>query len=302
MNNDRACPVCKSDSASASLYLEENIQKERITSLSYASRKLPEFMCHKLLKCSICSVVYAANPPSESALAQAYHASAFDSAREAEDAARTYERSVQPLLDVLPEKKAALEIGAGTGIFLEILKERGFETVLGVEPSSAAIASAPPHRRAWIREAIFRETDFEPCSFDFICCFMTLEHVRNPEEVVLAMRRLLKPGGAIAIVTHNYKSMVNRVLGKRSPIIDIEHMQLFSPAAMTYLLRSSGFEIAHTRAISNRYCLSYWMRLLPIGDSAKMFVLRALDDIGISDIKISINVGNMLTTARLSDS
>lgn len=294
-NNSRPCPVCNTASSEAKLFLKQNIDPSRVSAFSFASRKLPEFMCHQLVQCPTCDLVYANEPPDQSVLANAYHVSDFDSAQEAEDAAAAYDRALQPLLRTLKNKDAALEIGTGTGVFLEALKARGFKTLVGVEPSSAAIAAAPAHRQAWIREAIFHESDFQPNSFDLICCFMTLEHVRDPNEIVSAATRLLRPGGAIALVTHDYRSSVNRILGKRSPIIDIEHMQLFSRNSIRQLLERNGFESIEVNNFRNRYALRYWTRLLPFGVGLKQSMVKKLDAIDLANTKVAFNVGNMLS-------
>jgi SAM-dependent methyltransferase len=230
-------------------------------------------------------------------LAKAYHLSDFDSAEEADDAAIAYATALKPVFENLRRSDAALEIGTGTGIFLEILKGRGFETAVGVEPSAAAIAAAPPHRRSWIHEATFTESDFQPESFDLICCFMTLEHVRNPLEIVSAAGRLLRPGGALAVVTHDYRSPINRILGKRSPIIDIEHMQLFSQKSIRQLLETGSFESIETNSFKNCYALRYWMRLLPLPRIVKDPFIKLLDFCGLGKAKVSMNVGNILTVA-----
>ncbi len=295
MQKSRSCPVCNTESSAAKLFLKQNIDPSRMSAFSFASRKLPEFMCHQLVQCPTCDLVYANEPPDQAVLAHAYHVSDFDSSQEADDAAAAYERAVQPVLSGLRNMDAALEIGTGTGVFLDVLKTRGFKTLVGVEPSSAAIATAPAHRQAWIHETIFRESDFQPESFDFICCFMTLEHVRDPHEIVSAASRLLRPGGAIALVTHDYRSGINRLLGRRSPIIDIEHMQLFSPRSIKQLLERNGFESIGVNSFKNRYALRYWMRLLPLGVGPKQSMIRGLDALGMADIKLSFNVGNMLS-------
>ena len=256
--------------------MKQNIDPARMSAFSFASRKLPEFMSHQLVQCPTCDLVYANEPPDQSILAEAYHVASFDSAQEAEDAAAAYGKAVRPVVARIEEKRSALEIGAGTGIFLDVLQSLGFKETLGVEPSSAAIAAAPARRQSWLTEAIFRESDFQPESFDLICCFMTLEHVRDPQEIVSAASRLLRPGGAIALVTHDYRASVNRLLGKRSPIIDIEHMQLFSPQSIRYLLERNGFESIAVNSFENRYALRYWMRLLPLGAGFKESLIKSL--------------------------
>jgi SAM-dependent methyltransferase len=291
----RACPVCNTESTKSKLFLKQNIDPSQMSSFSFASRKMPEFMCHQLVQCPTCDLVFANEPPDQSVLARAYHDAGFDSSQEADDASAAYGRAVKPILDQLTNKHAALEIGTGTGVFLEYLSGQGFKKLVGVEPSSAAIEAAPKHRRAWIREAIFHEKDFEAESFDFICCFMTLEHVRDPNEIVASALRLLRPGGAIALVTHDYRSGINQMLGKRSPIIDIEHMQLFSPKSIDQLLARNGYESIQVASFNNRYALRYWIRLMPLGNSFKIFLIKVLSMLGFADTKLSFNVGNMIS-------
>lgn len=277
------------------MFMKQNIDPAKLSSFSFASRKLPEFMCHQLLQCRGCDLVYANDPPDQSLLAHAYHVSDFDSHQEADDAAKAYACALQPVLRQLTRMDTALEIGTGTGIFLEHLKHAGFKCVAGVEPSAAAIAAAPTHRRAWIQEGIFREGDHAPASYDLICCFMTLEHVLDPNTIVSAASRLLRPGGAIALVTHDYRSWINRLLGRRSPIIDIEHMQLFSPKSIHTLLDLNKFKGIQVHSFHNRYTLRYWVRLLPVSIPHKQGLIATLDRMGLSDHRLSFNVGNMLS-------
>jgi len=149
------------------------------------------------------------------------------------------------LISKLRNRGSALEIGTGTAAFLERLSDAGFGELVGIEPSTAAIDAAPEHRKAWIREGIFEGSDFPPESFDLICCFMTLEHVQDPGALVAAAHRLLRPGGVFVGVTHNRRAWLNRLLGRRSPIVDVEHMQLFSEQSSKELLSRNGYvEIA----------------------------------------------------------
>ena len=293
----RSCPVCDTPAAEAALFIEENIDQAKISGFSYASRKTPEYMCHRLMRCTVCDVVYVADPPAQEDLAQAYHVAEYDSSEEANDAAGAYIKAMAPILAKLPARHSALEIGAGTGVLLERLKDQGFSRLAGVEPSSAAIAAAPDHRRPWLREGIFREADFEPASFDLICCFMTMEHVRDPLATAISARRLLKPGGAFVTVTHDYHSLVNRLLGKKSPIIDIEHMQLFSNRSIRELLRRSGLSDISAAPFYNTYSLKYWTRLAPLPAGLKRLADKVLDATRLSRLKLSVNVGNTMAAA-----
>lgn len=291
---ERPCPVCAAPSAQAPVFLEESIDPARLSAASFASRKEPEFMSHRLVRCPHCELVYVPHPPAQSELAQAYHEASYDSAEEAKDAAAAYGRAIAPALARLPQKGAALEIGTGTGVFLEHLAGQGFAQLTGVEPSVAAIEAAPAHRRAWIREGIFREADFQPASFDLICCFMTMEHVADPTEIATSAMRLLRPGGAFVTVTHDYQSWVNRLLGSRSPIIDVEHMQLFCGKSLRELFTRSGYTELQLRAFINRYALNYWLRLMPLPGPLKRAAGAVLQGTGLGKAKMGANVGNLI--------
>ena len=276
------------------MFLEENIDESKLSGFSYASRKAPEYMCHRLVRCGVCDLVYVATPPAQEELAEAYHQAEYDSSEEANDAAAAYIRAMQPILNKLPQRVSAMEIGAGTGVLLELLRGQGFSELVGVEPSSAAIAAAPEHRRPWLKEGIFREEDFAPASFDLICCFMTLEHVRDPLTTAASAARLLKPGGAFVSVTHDYHSLVNRLLGRKSPIIDIEHMQLFSDRSIRTLLQRSGLTDVTAKPFFNTYSIRYWTRLAPLPGGLKGLAEKVFESTGLERLKLSVNVGNTM--------
>jgi SAM-dependent methyltransferase len=296
MSSKRSCPVCGAGPVEASPFLRANLDHARLDEFSYASRKTPEYMNLNLVQCQRCDLVYADEPPTQDDLARAYHVADYDSAEEADDAAATYMRGMQPLLNALPRRQSALEIGTGTAALLEHLAQQGFTELAGVEPSAAAIAAAPHHRRAWIQEGVFQERNFAPGSFDLICCFQTMEHVLDPKVISSAAFRLLRPGGAFVTVTHDYRGRLNRLLGRRSPIIDIEHMQLFSDPSIRTLFETSGYRDVRVQRLVNRYAFRYWWRLAPAPNRVKRAVAKGAEVVHLDRVKLGLNVGNSMTS------
>ena len=294
VRRSRPCPVCGTPSDSAAIFLESNVDETRINSFSFASRKTPEFMNHKLVRCPICDLVYVSEPPEQAELATGYREADYDSSEEAEDAAVAYISAMRRALESLPTRTDALEIGTGTGALLDHLHIIGFRNLVGFEPSTAAIASAPPHRQEWIRPITFEEHEFDDHSFDLVCCFMTLEHVLDPKELADGVLRLLRPGGAFVTVTHDCDSRVNTTLGRRSPIIDIEHMQLFSRTSIVELLARSGYQRISVAGFKNRYALRYWWRLLPLPEPVRRAGAALLRVSRVDRLKITLNVGNTM--------
>jgi SAM-dependent methyltransferase len=213
-------------------------------------------------------------------------------------AADTYESALRSVIASLPQRERALEIGTGTGVFLERLLLAGFTDVVGFEPSRAAIDAAAALIRPFIHEGIFAEEELAPQNFDLVCCFQTLEHVSAPKALTESCMRLLRPGGVLALVIHDYTAPINRLLGRRSPIIDIEHLQLFCRSSMDKLLASSGFLTVEITPLVNRYPLRYWLRLAPLPGPLKKIVFPTLDLLGLGGLRIGVNVGNLLAIGR----
>ncbi len=127
---------------------------------------------------------------------------------------------------------------------------------------------------------------------------MTLEHVPDPKALVQAAFRMLEPGGMLALVTHDYTAGLNRLLGRRSPIIDVEHLQLFNHASLRRLVTDAGFDIEHLATIKNQYPLDYWTRLLPLPNGLKAAFLAAMHFFKLSYLPVEIDVGNVLTVGQ----
>jgi len=263
----RACPLC--GSREEGRVLAASVDASRLGPLSFASRKPPELMHWRLVTCATCGLVYANPVPSEDVLLRAYRAAAFDAAGESRYAANTYAAVVAGLLPALPDRAGALDIGAGDGALLERLVELGFSGVVGLEPSQAAREEAPEPVRSLIREEPFAAGVLAEGSFSLVTCLQTIEHVAEPLALCREAHRLLKPGGALVLVCHDRRAWSARVLGRRSPIYDVEHLQLFDRRTVCGLLERSGFERIEVHTLVNRYPLRYWLRLarvpLPLG-------------------------------------
>jgi SAM-dependent methyltransferase len=290
---ERGCPTCGSTDDSR-VFAEQRLDFASLDEHAFASRKRPEHMRLRLVACPSCDLVYASPVPSAEALAQAYDEAAFDSAEEAGYAARTYMEQMRELVAGLPDRRGALDIGTGEGTFLAELLRAGFSDIGGVEPSRAPIAAADPDVAGLIEHGVFRAGIRPPGSLSLVTCFQTIEHVPDPAELVADAVRLLKPGGVLALVCHDRRALVNRALGLRSPILDIEHMQLFSPRSVDELLRRAGLREVGHRAIRNSYPLRYWARLAPLPDRLQAALSGALERTGLAERPLTVPVGNLL--------
>lgn len=271
----RTCPICGSSDDSDELF-PERIGATKLRRMSYSSRKAPEYANLRMVICHDCDLLYAPCVPSIAFLAGAYSATGYASDDEAGYAATGYAEFLRTRLRGLPDLTNALEIGSGNGALLSQLVELGFEKVTGVEPSKEAALRAPPSIRPFIRIETFDPDEFPSAVFSLVIANQTLEHVSDPFALLAAARRLLKPRGAVMIVSHNYRHWLMQLLGASSPIIDIEHLQIFSPESLATGLRRAGFTDVEISPYSNRYPLHYWFQLTPVPAKIKRPVYKWL--------------------------
>lgn len=286
----RSCPACGGHGTKK---YSSNIVEDRFSSSTYASRKSPELMHHALMECDNCASLFAAILPNTDELLQNYIDASFDGQIESEFAAKTYCKYLQKL-NLLREKRI-FDIGCGDGAFIKLAMASGATTVQGIEPSGGALSSAK-EMIGLIRTVSVEACDYDS-EFDLATCFQTLEHVTKPAETVLKMFDAIVTGGHLAVVCHDRLSLVNRLLGRKSPIFDIEHLQMFSGYGLECLMQTAGLEIIYFKRIVNRYPLGYWLRLSPLPRKLKNIIelhRRSL----ISNCSIPIAVGNRLIVSK----
>jgi len=290
---DRSCPLCGSVEQSH-VVAESNIDLSKLDKFAFASRKKPEYMHPRLIECPSCSLLYGSPVLSPETLADAYRDAAFDGGNEARQASETYTREVRKIMRRLPDLNGSLDIGTGDGAFLGQLIRLGFQNVIGVEPSHAPYAAAQPEIRDRIRLGLFRPQDYSRAAFSLVTCFQTMEHVWDPLGLAQAVLPLLKPGGSFMIVVHNRYAVSARILGFKSPIFDIEHLQLFSPQTARSLLERAGYKRVQVSSLWNRYPLEYWIKLLPLPDRIKGTLLNLVRKTRIGKILVSLPAGNLV--------
>jgi SAM-dependent methyltransferase len=273
---------------------ESNIDLAKLDKFAFASRKRPEYMHPRLIECPGCGLLYGCPALSPETLADAYRDAAFDGGNEGRCAGVTYAREVRKIMRRLPDLNGTLDIGTGDGAFLEQLISLGFQNVMGVEPSRAPYAAARPEIRDRIRLGLFRSEDYPPAGFSLVTCFQTMEHLWDPLGIARAVLPLLKMGGALVIVVHNRDALSAKVLGFKSPIFDVEHLQLFSPKTACSLLNRAGYKQVQVASVWNRYPLNYWMRLMPLPGPVKSALQSLARASGAGNMLVSLPAGNLV--------
>ncbi len=158
----------------------------------------------------------------------------------------------------------ALDIGCGTGSFLLILKKLGFEAT-GIEPSEKAGSIGRKNVGLDIKTGNLLEHKFPNNYFNLITMNHVLEHVHNPVEVLLEVKRILHPDGMITIRTPNMDSFGYKRFGKNwVPIDTPRHLIIYSRQSIAELAGKTGLKLERftmSHAINVLYrSLEYQMR------------------------------------------
>ena len=95
-------------------------------------------------------------------------------------------------------------------------------------------------------------------------------------------------------VCHDRRALSARALGRKSPIFDIEHLQLFSPRSLRYLLEHTGYVRVEVKPIFNRYPLRYWTKLFPLPAPIKKPLLGAFGSTRLGSVPVSLPAGNLV--------
>jgi 2-polyprenyl-3-methyl-5-hydroxy-6-metoxy-1,4-benzoquinol methylase len=136
-------------------------------------------------------------------------------------------------------KGRILDIGAGTGDFLSVAKNDGWQTI-GVEPSDRAKAIAKNKGVSFVEQT----SELENQSFDVISMWHVLEHVPDLDKQIKELKRLLKPTGTLIIAVPNFKSFDAKHYGKFWAAYDVPiHFWHFSKTAIKLLFEKEEMKL-----------------------------------------------------------
>ncbi len=150
----------------------------------------------------------------------------------------------------LPAAEHALDLGCGDG---RLTKELTADRVTGADVSELALSRA----RGRLPEVEFVQlTPDEPLpfldgAFDLVVCVETIEHVRDVQLLLSEARRVLRPGGTLALTTPaNGRLTAARALWKGfEEVFDplSPHLRFFTAQSLTGLLDDLGFDVPAPR-------------------------------------------------------
>jgi SAM-dependent methyltransferase len=150
--------------------------------------------------------------------------------------------------------RKVLDIGAGSGIFLDTAAKMGWEAH-GVELNTANFQSLINRGFTCFDQELER-LKLPGESYTFIHINHVLEHVADPLTLLLEAWRLLEPGGSLVIeVPNEFETLAGRlkmILGKQnnSHTAYFEHEWFYDLASMRQLIQKTAFTCHRLHTLS----------------------------------------------------
>ncbi|MBA4385076.1 MAG: class I SAM-dependent methyltransferase [Anaerolinea sp.] len=228
LTENRACPVCEATS-------------DRIIFIKNGGT---------YVKCGSCGMIYLNPVLKDDELRKYYENNNAMQAAAHENESEFY-RSIYTKglysIERFVKKGSILDIGCSSGFFLDIAKERGWNTY-GIElnRSEFIIAHEKGHN-VW--NSPLEETPFDT-KLTAITMWDVLEHIKRGWQYLEMLRKLLADDGVIFIQCPSSSSLAARILQERCNMFDgIEHVNLYTPKSISTLCNKAGYRVLHMETV-----------------------------------------------------
>jgi len=164
------------------------------------------------------------------------------------------------LLCKIPTGSVLLDVGCAQGYLAKYAVENLKCTVYGIELEEVAGKQA----KSWCQDVrigdieVMDDKQFWNIKFDCILLGDILEHLKEPEKVLLKLSKHLSPSGRMIISLPNIAYLPVRLkllLGKfdytPTGIMDATHLRFFTRCSMNKMFESCGFDIVFQNGVGH---------------------------------------------------
>jgi 2-polyprenyl-3-methyl-5-hydroxy-6-metoxy-1,4-benzoquinol methylase len=153
------------------------------------------------------------------------------------------------LVERLGENKSLLDIGSGTGYFLNYMKEKGYETQ-GIEINEIARENSKNKfgLKVDLPETLLNGVLKE--KFGTITLWHVLEHLYDAYDYMAAIKDRLEEDGTLIIAVPNHESFDETAFEQHWAGYDVpRHLWHFSPSTLEKFAKKNGFKLMETKIL-----------------------------------------------------
>lgn len=239
MEQLKQCPVCQSQTFEVYLTVRDyTVSQEQF----------------KIVTCKKCGFRFTNPRPDSEAIGEYYKAESYISHTNTSKGliSKIYQEvrkfTLKGKLNLInrlsPQKGKLLDVGCGTGMFLNVARENGWK-VNGIEPDAGARAIAEETNQIKINDEIL--SSFQQETFEVISLWHVLEHIHQLNETIEWLKARLSKDGSLIIAVPNHESKDAKIYQEQWAAYDVpRHLYHFSQNSIKELFAKHGFVLKET--------------------------------------------------------
>lgn len=260
-----SCPLCQSEDIK--LHKKGTVNPKNISTEDFKITDSHYGSLWNFSMCQNCRFVFF-NPyvPEEDILEFYSQLEDTEYSAEADNRAKNFTTVLQRIgklrNEIPPQNDKLLDVGAASGIFLNLAQQDGYETE-GIEPSDFLVKEAKNRYGLELFKGTVEEFETEN-KYAVITLLDIIEHLVNPDAFMSHVDRLIADNGILVLVTPDVNSLTARLMGKRWWHYRIAHINFFNLPSIRFLLEKHGYEIVLKKKYVWNFSVYYLAtRLLP---------------------------------------
>ncbi|MDH4127769.1 MAG: class I SAM-dependent methyltransferase [Spirochaetota bacterium] len=200
------------------------------------------------VKCSNCGLAFQDPQPTQNEINKMYEDDYYKYILENHNAFFNLTKlglddvNIDKLYNKFPNEKRFLDIGCATGLLLNYVREKGWDTH-GVEICKQSVHYARSNFNLNILDKPLEECKFRDNYFQVIHFAHLIEHVPNPNRLLNEVYRILQPGGYVIVTTPNTDGLFAKIYKDKWRLAIQDHLFLFSKKNLKLLLEKVGFSL-----------------------------------------------------------
>lgn len=209
--------------------------------------------------CANCTHMQLRDIPDEATLGQAYAEATSHDYVEEEAGQRVTARGLLARLERHVDRGALVDLGCWVGFLLDEARTRGWDPVVGVEPSTFASSYAREQLNLDVRTEEVLTADLPDEAHQAVVMGDVIEHLPDPGAALGRVHELLVPGGGVMLMLPDAGSRLARVMGTRWWSVIPTHVHYFTRKSLTRLLSDRGFELRHLGTAPKAFTVRYYL-------------------------------------------
>lgn len=200
---------------------------------------------------------------------------------------------------LLTQQGKAMDVGCATGRFLKILKDKGWNSINGIELDvdmhKALLAKGFNVTNTPLEETAVKE------QYDLITLFDVVEHITHLHQSFEKLSNMLSDKGSLVIVTPNFESLQRKLFGKNwFQFKPWEHISYFSSETLHLLAEKFNLKIVYSSECGQYADMSFiHHRLLRYGFNTTANIFKRFISLpGLKDKAWYVGTGSILVVMQ----